>query len=98
MVTSVHQLVDGLLDQAGGGGVEGRARLVHQQDPRPDRQRAGDAQPLLLAAGQGAAGLAQPVRTSFHSPALVRHSPRVSSLRALVLAGPVSLRPATTLS
>ena len=44
----------------GRGRVEGAARLVHQQHLGPHGQRAGDAQPLLLAAGQTAAGLAEP--------------------------------------
>ncbi len=56
----VGQLRDGLLDPARRGGVEGRARLVHQQHVRADRERAGDAQALLLAAGEGATGRAQP--------------------------------------
>ena len=51
------QLVDQLLDPGGGDRVERRARLVHQDDFRVDRDRAGDAQPLLLAAGEPGAGL-----------------------------------------
>ena len=44
----LHQVLDaGRRDR-----VEGRARLVHQDDLRLDGDRAGDAQPLLLAAGQ----------------------------------------------
>ena len=57
----VGDVGDRLLDPSGGGGVEGRARLVHQQDPGLDRQGAGDAQALLLAPRQGAPELVQPV-------------------------------------
>ena len=42
-------------------GSSAAARLVHQQHLRLDGDRAGDAQPLLLAAGQAGARLAQPV-------------------------------------
>ena len=52
------QLVDQLLDLGGGDRIERRARLVHQDHFRIDRDRAGDAQPLLLAAGQGGAAFA----------------------------------------
>ena len=34
-------------------GIEARRRLVHHEDPRPHRDRAGDRQALLLAARQG---------------------------------------------
>ena len=47
--------------RAGGDRVERRARLVHEHDVRLDGERAGDAQPLRLAAGQAQAGLVQPV-------------------------------------
>ena len=55
------QLVDQLLDLGGGDRVERRARLVHQDDFGIDRDRAGDAQPLLLAARQRGAAVAEPV-------------------------------------
>ena len=55
------QLADQVLDGEGGDRVERRAGLVHQQHLRLDRDGAGDAQPLLLAAGQARAGLVQPV-------------------------------------
>jgi hypothetical protein len=41
--------------------VERRGRLVHEQHLRLHRDRSGDAQPLLLAAGEPAAWLIQPV-------------------------------------
>ena len=55
------ELVDQVLDRRGRDRVERRAGLVHQQHLRLDRDRAGDAQPLLLAAGEAGAGLVQPV-------------------------------------
>ena len=55
------QLVDQLLDALRGDRVERRRRLVHQQDLRLDRQRAGDAQPLLLAARERQRRLVQPI-------------------------------------
>src|SRR6516164_9780087 len=53
------QLVDQLLDLRGGDGIEGRGRLVHQQHLRLHRQSPGDAQPLLLAAGERGPGVFQ---------------------------------------
>ncbi|CAI7629210.1 unnamed protein product, partial [Penicillium discolor] len=44
-----------LLDRVGRDGVEGRARLVHQQHLRGDGDRAGDAETLLLAAREAGA-------------------------------------------
>ena len=44
------QLEDELLDLARRDRVEGRAGLVHQEDLRLDRERARDAEALLLAA------------------------------------------------
>ena len=46
------QLVDQFLDPRGGDRVERRAGLVHQDHFGIDRDGAGDAQALLLAAGQ----------------------------------------------
>jgi hypothetical protein len=43
---------DQLLDHHRRLRIQGRARLVHQHHLGLDRQRAGDAQPLLLAAGE----------------------------------------------
>src|SRR5438309_7661845 len=57
----VGELADGLLDAAGRGGVKGRARLVHEEHVRIHGQGAGDAEALLLAAGQGAARLVQAI-------------------------------------
>src|SRR5581483_1230687 len=48
---ALFELKDQLFDFPGGDGVEGRAGLIHQQDFRFDRQRASDAETLLLAAG-----------------------------------------------
>ena len=55
------QLVDQLLDMGGGDRVERRAGLVHQDHLGADRDRARDAQALLLAAGEAVAGLVEPV-------------------------------------
>ena len=55
------ELVDQLLDLQRRDRVERRARLVHQDHLGLDRERARDAQPLLLAAGQPDARLAEPV-------------------------------------
>ena len=54
-------VADGLLDPVRRRRVEGRARLVHQQHPWAHRQGAGDAQALLLAAGERATELAEAV-------------------------------------
>src|SRR5262245_24237470 len=79
------QLVDQLLDARGRDRVERRARLVHQDDFRRDRDRARDAQALLLAAGKPGAGLRE---------AVLRLVPQAGALQAglhdlveLVLAG-----------
>ena len=44
------QFVDQFLDPRSGDRIERRARLVHQDNFGADRDGAGDAQPLLLAA------------------------------------------------
>ena len=49
---ALAQLADQLLDRRRRARVERRARLVEQQHLGPRGQRARDAQPLLLAAGQ----------------------------------------------
>ena len=46
------ELGDEVLDGERGDGVQGGAGLVHEQDGGLDRDGAGDAQALLLAAGQ----------------------------------------------
>ena len=51
------QLVDQLLDLGGGDRVERRARLVHQDHFGADGDGPGDAQALLLAAGEAGAGI-----------------------------------------
>ena len=55
------QLGDQVLDRQRRDRVERRAGLVHQQHLGLDRGRAGDAQALLLAAGEPGAGLVEPV-------------------------------------
>ncbi|MCW2772565.1 MAG: Phosphate transport system regulatory protein PhoU, partial [Nocardioides sp.] len=52
--------------------VERRAGLVHEQHPGLDGQRAGDAQPLLLATGQATAGGVEPVLDLVPQPAPLR--------------------------
>src|SRR5262245_5226503 len=43
---------DEILNGLGGGGIEARGRLVEEQDVRVLGERAGERQPLLLAAGE----------------------------------------------
>jgi hypothetical protein len=57
----VHQLLDGQRRDR----VERRARFVHQEDLGLDGDGPGDAQPLLLPAGQARAGPAEPVLDLF---------------------------------
>ena len=57
IVYSLLQLDHQLLDPVGRDRVERRARLVHQDHLGLDRQRPGDAEPLLLAAGERQAAL-----------------------------------------
>ena len=59
-----------LFDNASRGRVESRTRLVHEQHSRAHRERARDAQSLLLAAGESAARLAQAVTNFFPQPGL----------------------------
>src|SRR5271165_3660591 len=56
---SVLELVDQLLDLERGHRVERRGRLVHQDHLRLDRERAGDAEALLLATRQRHPGLVE---------------------------------------
>src|SRR3954454_19964319 len=55
------ELGDEVLDGQRRDRVERRGGLVHEQDLGLDRRGAGDAQALLLAAGEAGAGLAQAV-------------------------------------
>src|SRR4029453_7215194 len=48
----VLDLLHQVLDAGGGDGVERRARLVHEQHVGPGGDGPGDAEPLLLAAGE----------------------------------------------
>ena len=50
-----------VFDARGGDRVERRGRLVEQQHFRIGREGAGDAEPLLLTAGEPVADVAQPV-------------------------------------
>ena len=50
------QLINQLFDLRRGDGVEGGARLIHQQHFWRGGDGAGDAEALLLAAGQAGAG------------------------------------------
>src|SRR4051795_13325440 len=54
------ELVDELLDLQRRDRIERRARLVHQDHLRLDGDRAGDAQALLLAAGEADPGGVEP--------------------------------------
>ena len=53
--------VDKLLDLRRGDGIERRCRLVHEQDVRLHGERPGDAETLLLAAGEGHGGFVQDI-------------------------------------
>ena len=55
------ELVDQLFDPLRGDRIERRRRLVHQQDLGLDGERARDAEPLLLAAGERQRRGVQPV-------------------------------------
>ena len=55
------QVVDEVLDLAGRDRVEGRARFVEQQHFRVAGDRASDAEPLLLTAGQTEAALVETI-------------------------------------
>ena len=52
-----RQLRDQLFDPRGGDGIQRGTGFVHQDHLRIDGDRAGNAQPLLLTAGQAGAGL-----------------------------------------
>ena len=55
----VFQLIDQLFDLGRRNGIERRARLVEKDHLGTDRNRARDAKPLLLAAGQAQAAAVQ---------------------------------------
>ena len=57
----VFQIGDQILNLGGGDGIQGGGGLVHQQDVGLHRQGPGDAQALLLAAGQAQGGLFQAI-------------------------------------
>src|ERR1700727_1273140 len=57
----VPQLVDRLLNDTGGNGVESRTGLIHEKDLWPDRQGPGDTETLLLTAGECGAGLVESI-------------------------------------
>src|SRR5271168_214907 len=57
--TLVAQAEEQVLDFGGGDGIQCRARLVQQKHFGIDRQRTGNAEPLLLSAGPGVSGLIQ---------------------------------------
>ena len=59
MVNSLFEFLDQLLDPGGGDRIERRSRLVQQQHLRLQRDRARDAQALLLAAGEAERALAR---------------------------------------
>ena len=57
----VLQLVHQVLDLRRRDRVERRSRLVEQDHVRLDRDRAGEAKPLLLAAGEAEGALLEPI-------------------------------------
>ena len=58
---ALAELVDQLVDVAGGDRVEAGGRLVEEQHLRVAEQRPGQGDPLAQALGQGAAGIVGPV-------------------------------------
>src|SRR5262249_1145224 len=58
---ATFEAVDQVLDRAGGNRVEGRGGLVEEEDVGFDRDRAGDAEALLLAAGEAERGVLEAV-------------------------------------
>src|SRR3546814_7604492 len=64
------QFVDQLLDPRGRDRIERRARLVHQDYLSIDRDRAGDAQPLLLPARQRGAAVMEAILDLVPQPRL----------------------------
>ena len=61
MVYVLFELGDEVLDLGGGDGVERRRRLVHQEHLGLDGQGPGDAEALLLPAGEAQGGVIQAV-------------------------------------
>ena len=55
------EFADQILDAGGRARIERRGRFVHQQDVGIDRQGAGQAEPLLLAAGKSQGILLEPI-------------------------------------
>ena len=55
------ELPDRVLDDTRGDGVEGRTRLVHQEDLGSDGQSSGNAQTLLLATRESRTGLVEAI-------------------------------------
>ena len=93
------QLVDQLFDLLRADGVQRSGRLVEQEHLGLDRQRAGDAEPLLLAAGQPDRAVAQPVLDLVpQRGAPERAFSTISSTRAWVGMSAKVESPAATLS
>ena len=91
------ELSDQVLDRQRGDRVQRRARLVHQQHVGLHRDRAGDAQPLLLTTGEPAAGLVEPV-LDLVPQVRAPQRPLGHLVEGFLLRTPCSFRPATTLS
>ena len=58
---ALAEVVDQVVDVAGGGGVQAGGRLVEEQHLRVAEQRPGQGDPLAQALGQGAACIVGPV-------------------------------------
>jgi hypothetical protein len=90
-------LIDQVLDRQRRDRVERRARLVHEEHLRLDGDRPGDAQALLLTAGEARAGLVEPILDLIPQVgARAATSPRPRS--ALLVLDAVERSPAATLS
>ena len=88
IVIVLPQFVDQFFDARGGDRIERRARLVHEDDFGRDGDRAGDAEPLLLTAGETGARLVETILHLVPQAGLLQASSTISSRSAFELAMP----------
>ncbi|PSK62519.1 hypothetical protein B0E53_05584 [Micromonospora sp. MH33] len=81
----VEGVRDGPADQVGAGRVEVGGRLVEQQEPRPQRERPGQGEPLLFAAGERRRGPVPVIREADPAQRLVHPGPDLVGGHAPVL-------------
>jgi hypothetical protein len=87
------QFIDKLLDARGGDRVERRTGLVHQDHFRIDGNGPGDAQTLLLAAGQAGARMVEAILHFLEQAGLLQARHHDLLEIGLVLGEPMDLRP-----